>query len=198
MGSQKTFRLADLVSLAGVGANGETLVRTLDHQYPPGLQAAQVRRRNDYRTGALTDEHYAAVAKLAGVDRIEHMTVRGATSDAWLTYAYVDDRGDVMKGALPLDDLRSGSSDRHISQTASLMASPAARDQREALEKACAVAPVTPAPDPFVALSQASEVELVAQMTAHPERAAAVKAFELATRGDAARAPIVNFNEGGA
>jgi hypothetical protein len=234
-----TFRAADLIGSAGVAANGEKLVATLDYHYSPEQIAAQERPENADLTAALTDEHRAAAADLAGAGRESgfQVMVRGGKrrpSDAWVTYAFIDETGDVVKGAFPYSDLGSTSSDGHVSQRTSIMRSPAARDHLEAqklkadaapaaqdsqalrsalaaaeherearraaeaqLAEAQSAPPAGPA-DPFAAMAGIGARDLVKQMEAHPERAAAIQAFEQATRGDRARASVMNFTPGNA
>lgn len=194
------FRASDLIGSAGVGANGEKLVNTLDYHYPPELQAALLRRENVALTSELDDDAYASVARLAGVDKIDNVKVRGGernADEAWVTYAYIDDRGDVVKGAFPYGDLGRKSSDQHISQRESILQSPAARDHLAAQAKADA-APDTSdtaaaAVDPFAALHDAKASDLVKLMEEDPSRVEGIKAFELATRGDKARSTVMQF-----
>ena len=205
MAHEATFRPADLLRLAGVGHSGERLISAVEFAHPADLRRAMLLTQNAELTAKLTPEDRAKVAALVAGDSAHDVAhdvsvkVRGGPCDAWITYAFIDGGGRVVKGALPHSALVSASMDGHVSQSTSVMASPAARDHlaAKALASAASAPRQTPV-DPVAAMTEASEAELVAQMTAHPERVDAVKAFEHATRGDAARASIVNFNEGGA
>lgn len=139
--TEAPFQLRSLLGSNGTASNGEKLVQTLDYHYPPALRAATLRRENEDL--ALSDTEVEQAAKIAGVDssdpEIEFAaTVRGGHSraaDAWVTYAYYDEDGDLWKGAFPYGDLGQDSSDGHVSQAESLAGSPAAADFADAQEK---------------------------------------------------------------
>jgi hypothetical protein len=190
MADEDDFRASDLIGSAGVGQNGEKLVQTLDFHYPEALQAALLRRENAALTRGLSDADRASVAKIAGVDHLDGIKVRGgerSSSDAYVTYAYLDDRGEVVKGCLPYDDLGKSSSDGHVSQRDSILNSPAAQAHLAAQAKARAAGggstgQVQRSGDPVADYEEMKAPEVVALLEAHPERAAAVEALERATR----------------
>lgn len=133
------FKLSSLIGEAGVAANGERLVSSLIHHYPPELKAAMLKRPNQRLLDSIdADELSAKAAKVAGVDELLDVCIRGgerSDADAVVTYA-LDDGRDIIKGFFPFVDLHSGKSSRHVSQTDSLAKSPAAQEWREAQEKA--------------------------------------------------------------
>lgn len=191
------FRAADLIGSAGVGGNGEKLIATLDYHYPPELQAALLRRPNEDLRGKLNDTIVANVAKIAGADRIAHLEVRGGDvdpDDAYITYAFYDKLGTVVKGAVPWGDRSKTSSQGHVSQRDSVQDSPAARDYLAAKAKADAAAGVTTGTssgDPIGDYEEMRATDITAYLEANPDRADVVKALELATRGDDARKTIM-------
>jgi len=193
------FRASDLIGSAGVGSNGEKLIATLDNHYPPELDAALTKRVNTELTGDLTKDDVKKVAKISGYDEVANVKVRGgeqSADDAVVTYVAIQDSV-VWKGCFPYSDLKSGKSDAHVSQRDSLMASPAARDHLAAQEKARAAGAATPATsgpaDPIAAYEELKAPEVVAYLEEHPERAATVKAIEVATRGEDARKTILEW-----
>lgn len=191
------FRASDLIGPAGSGSNGEKLVNMLLDHYPPELQAALEKRINRQLDAELDDKARGRIAKIAGVEEIEQAHVRGGArrhDQAVVTYAWLDDTGQVWKGCFPYDDLAGGSSDAHVSQRDSLAKSAIAKQHlqenpRAATPEADPVEQV----DPIDALLSASADDLVAQMKAHPERAEAIKAFETATRGSKARKSVLDW-----
>jgi hypothetical protein len=199
------FRASDLITSAGTGSNGEKLVNTLPHHYPPELQAALLKRINPKLDDRVqSDDALGKVAKIADVSRVEGAHVRGGfarNDEAVVTYAALDDAdGTVHKGMFPLSDLGKGSSEKHISQRDSLANSPvgkafiqetggrrrksAAQDEDESVS----------VQDPIDFLSGASVEQLQELMAKHPERADAIKDFEKATRGKGARKTVLEFD----
>lgn len=139
------FTLASLVGDAGVGANGEKLVQTLAHYYPPELEAATLKRVNQPLTDGLDEDAIASIAKVAGApeDSDLNVKVRGGelrASDAVVLYAFHDDSGQLWKGCFPYSQLGKSDPDGHVSQRESLAGSPAAEDYEKARAKARAAA----------------------------------------------------------
>lgn len=196
------FDAASLIGSAGVGNNGEKLVATLTSHYPRALSAALEKKENEKLRDNLD---LAKVAKIAGLSEVEAATVRGGErdeGDAWVTFVFFDQHGRPSKGAFPYGDLRGTSSDELVTQRDAAGKSPEAEAHRVAQEKADAAAEAEAGPsDPFAAMSDASAGDLVKMMEEHPERVAAIKAFETATRGDRARKTVMEFepekDEGG-
>jgi len=198
------FCARDLIGSAGIGGNGEKLVNTLQDYYPPELQVAQLKRVNPELSAELDDgDVLAQVARIAGVERIAHAVVAGGIDpgdEAVVRYAVINADGTVSKGFFPYTDLESGSSDRHVSQRASLAQGVVASEVRQSREYAgvapgetVAAAPEQPLADPYEALEGLSAADTVKLMEANPERAEAIKAFEEASRGDRARKSVLEW-----
>ena len=193
------FRASELVSSAGSGSNGEKLVGILLDFYPPELQAAQLKRINAELDATIDEDFTANVAKLVGVDRIEHVHVRGGDrrrEDAVITYAYLDDRGEVVKGCFPYADLAKGKSDGHVNQRQSLSRSSVAQAHIAEHPRSARSGQAQPSADPF-ALAEMSAEELIALMDEHPERAEFIKSFEKAAHGSKARKTVMDHKVAG-
>jgi BMFP domain-containing protein YqiC len=135
------FTLASLVGDAGVGANGEKLVDTLKHHYPPDLRAAMLKRINRRLTDGLSQDQIGSAAKVAGAPADSDLNVKvhggqSRDSDAVVTYAFHDDEGRLWKGTFPYSELGKSSPDGHVSQRESLAGAPAAEDYAKAQAKA--------------------------------------------------------------
>lgn len=190
------FRASELVTTAGSGSNGEKLAQLLVDFYPAGLQAAQLKRINAKLDEKVDDSFRQKVSRIAG-GNVEQVHVRGGErrdEDAVVTYAFVDDRGEVWKGCLPYGQLDKSSPEGHISQRDSLAASTVAQAHiaehpRQARQSQ---AESQQAADPF-ALGEMSAEELTALMDEHPDRVEAIKAFEKAYRGKRARKSVLEY-----
>lgn len=216
-----SFNAADVIGSEGIAGHGELLLQATEAAYPAEVQAAQDYRENIDLTAALSlrgsdyddmlDAH-RQIAKIAGIDadRVVRAVVRGGADEegrnrdpaqAWVSYVALDDTGDNnFKGVYPYLDHEDGSSDRHFSQLRAAASTPAgeaylaARLKRDqAAETAGAADEPAPPADPFAALRDAKASELVAMMEDHPERVDSIKAFEMATRGEKARATVMDF-----
>jgi hypothetical protein len=176
------FGMHSLIGEAGAGSNGEKLVESLVHHYPPALKAMLLRRPNErlmaehgFNNGRWTEDKFAEQVKaIAGVPVID-ACIRGgelSSDDAVVTYA-VDNGRDVLKGGFPYSDLGKTSSRGHVSQAGSLAASPAARDHAHAQEKAGAAARAADAENTAL---KARIAELEDQLTAPPPKASASRA----------------------
>jgi hypothetical protein len=189
------FRASELVTSAGSGSQGEQLVGFLLDYYPPGLQAAQLKRINPALDSKVDDSFRAKVAKVAGVGRVDQVHVRGGErrqEDAVITYAFLDDEGEVWKGCLPYGELGASKPDGHISQRDSLSSSAIAREHRAAHPRpARSGEPAASQVDPIDWLLNATAEDLVAYMDQHPDRADHVKALEKATKGRSARKTVL-------
>lgn len=172
----EAFGMHSLIGEAGAGSNGEKLVESLVHHYPPALKAMLLRRPNErlmaehgFENGRWTQDEFARqVAAIAGVPVID-ACIRGgelSSDDAVVTYA-VDNGRDVLKGGFPYPDLGKTSSRGHVSQAGSLAASPAARDHAHALEKAGAASRAADAENEAL---KARIAELEDQLTKPPSK----------------------------
>lgn len=140
------FSLSSLVGEAGAASNGELLVNSLLHHYPPELKAALLKRENERLLAEVSREDLVDGASRIVGRKVESATIRGgehSDAAAVVTYAYTDGRGDIVKGFFPYDDLGESSSRGHVSQKDSLASSPAARDYESAQAKARASAEAT-------------------------------------------------------
>lgn len=191
------FRASDLIGPAGTGSNGEKLVNTLHHHYPPELKAALIKRINPALDDQLTDRDRQRIAKIAGVQEIAQARVRGGenrSDQAVVTYAWLDGQGQVWKGCFPYSDLEAGESDGHVSQRDRLAQSPEARDHLAEHPAGGQPEQLEPQVDPVDFLVNASAEDLQQLMREHPERADAVKAFEKQLRGNRARKTVMDFD----
>lgn len=197
------FTLSSLIGEAGVGSNGEKLVNALVHHYPPELRAATLKRQNERLLASVDrDDLLAGAAKIAGVPEVLDASIRGgerSDADAVVTYAFEDERGDIVKGCFPYEDLGKASSDGHVSQRDSLAGSSAARDHATAQAAARANQPESSeqsaggSGDPIADYEELKAPEVIAYLEAHPERADVVKALERATRGGDARKTVLEW-----
>lgn len=114
---------ADLVTRLGTAGNGVEIAATLIDRYSPELAA--ILQGREHPELAAEVSHIAgltAVAWVVGVDAIDSATVRiGRAQEPWVTFAWVDGRGSVEKGAFPHADLATGTTDRLLTQANSLI-----------------------------------------------------------------------------